>query len=326
MSKKDIFSVSVVDVKQDDQIFNPHLSTINTNAFNQLSRLKPSVYDLNPITGAAIFRHKNTVVRILDFKNLPTKTISHTSNYLLQALIMEFNSTGRASKIITLHIKKYMGLRGLTDKKAVIEQINKDLDLLHRYIITHQNKKVKSKKKCDQNFFDISLCQGKGIEGQYILFHLSDFFYEYLTDAYIMFVHPDAFKLDPKTSSFPLLFCIYSHFNMNYGKKNAHIISVRTLLEACSKIPIKEKAYPQLSQRIIEPFERDMEALNFCIKWEYCNSLGAILTDDQYSNWNYDTWIELNIKFKIIDHPLKDAVRQKQTKKAKKSPPKSLTS
>ncbi len=318
MSKKEIlFTIPVADHKQNEGIFNPYLSTINTNALNQLARLKPSVYDVNPITGVAIFKHKNTLVRILDFKNLPIKTISHTAIYLLQALIMEFNSIGRTSKIITLHIKKYMQLRGLTDKKAVIEQINKDLDLLHRYIITYQNNKVKSKKKCDQNFFDINLCQGKGINGQYILFHLSDFFYEYFNDAYIMSVHPDAFKLDPKTSSFPLVFCIYSHFNMNYGKKNAHIISVKTLLEACSKIPTKEKAYPQLSQRIIEPFERDMEALKFCIKWEYCNPLGAILTDGQCSNWNYDTWIEFNIKFEIIDHPLKDALRQKQTKKGK---------
>jgi hypothetical protein len=325
MSKKDILSLPVTDSKQSEQIFNPYLSTINTNPLNLLSRLKPSVYEVNPITGIATFRHKSIILYIHDFKNLPTKALSHTAIYLLQALIMEFNATGRTSKIIKFHIKKYMELRGLSDKKAAIEQIKKDLDLLHRYIITYQNKKIKSKKKCDQNFFDINLCQGKGINGQYILFHLSDFFYEYLTDAYIMFVHPDAFKLDPKTSSFPLVFCIYAHFNMNYGKKNAHIISVRTLLEACPKIPTKERAYPQLLQRIIEPFERDMEALKFCIKWEYCNPLGVILTDDQCNNWNYDTWIEFSIKFEIVGHPLKDAVRPKRTNKAKKASSKSLT-
>lgn len=328
MTKNDTFPLPIVDTKQDEQIFNPYFNTINADPTNQLTytSIKSSDLNIDPITGTATLKRKNIILRILNAENLLKKTLSKTANYLLHALIMKFNATGKKSDIILLPIQEYITLRDLHNRDAAIEQINKDLEQLHSYVISHTNIKNKSKKKCDQNFYDISLCQGKGIlEGPrkkklFIRFHLSKYFYDYLNDAYIMPLHPDTFKLDPKTSSFNLSLCLHAHFNMNYNKKNANMISVETLLEVCDKIPTKEKAYPKLSQRIIEPFERDMDALEF-LKWEFCNRNGEKLTEEQLNNFRYDIFINCNVEFELIDHPKKGDKRKKRNKNTKKSYP-----
>jgi hypothetical protein len=328
MSKNSILPLPIVDTEQDEQIFNPYFNTINADPTNQLTytSIKSSDLNIDPITGTATLKRKNIILRILNAENLLKKTISKTANYLLHALIMKFNATGKKSDIILLPIQEYCQLRNLTDRDAAIEQITKDLEQLHSYVVSSENEKNKSRKKCDQDFYDMSLCQGKGIitgprkKKKDIKFHLSKYFHDYLNDAYIMPLHPDTFKLNPKTSSFNLSIFLHAHFNMNYDKTNANIVSVKTLLEVCSTIPTRKIAHPKLSQRIIEPFERDMDALKF-LKWEFCNRNGEELTEEQRNNFCYDIFINCNVKFELIDHPKKGAKRKKRNKNTKKSYP-----
>ena len=57
---------------------------------------------------------------------------------------------------------------------------------------------------------------------------------------------------------------------MNIGKNNEDIISVKALLSDAPYIPSYEKVMKtgrQLNQRIIEPFERDMDALSETLCW-----------------------------------------------------------
>lgn len=65
-------------------------------------------------------------------------------------------------------------------------------------------------------------------------------------------------------------------------KKNDGIIAVKTLLTATPNLPSYEKVMEtdrHVKQRIIEPFERDMNALSEVVSWEYCHSNGIPLRE-----------------------------------------------
>ena len=49
----------------------------------------------------------------------------------------------------------------------------------------------------------------------------------------------------------------------------------------------------QLDQRIIKPFERDMDALQSTLSWHYCHSLNEPLTEEELAVMDYETFKEL---------------------------------
>ena len=58
-----------------------------------------------------------------------------------------------------------------------------------------------------------------------------------------------------------------------------------------------------ISRRIIEPFERDMDALEDTLTWTYCHSNNTPLTDEELSSMSYDTFISLLIKIDWKQYP-----------------------
>ena len=114
---------------------------------------------------------------------------------------------------------------------------------------------------------------------------------------------------------------------MNVGKKNEDIIAVKTLLAAAPNLPSYEEVMNTdraLSRRIIEPFERDMDALEDTLTWTYCRSNNTPLTDEELSSMSYDTFINLLIKIDWKQYPdqtarlERKAQRIEQEKKGKK--------
>ena len=123
-------------------------------------------------------------------------------------------------------------------------------------------------------------------------------------------------------SSYYFLTRLSEHVNMNCFKSNRDIISVQTLLNATPEIPTYDEVERgrHYRQQIIEPFERDMNALEKigAIKWEYCHSNGLPLTDDELE-MSYDIFIKLLIKFELIGYPEREL---KQLPKPKNRPKK----
>ncbi len=70
-----------------------------------------------------------------------------------------------------------------------------------------------------------------------------------------------------------------------------------------------QKGKEHTTQQIIQPFERDLIALQdkYCIlkSWRYCNSGGDHITDAQVEKYDYDTWIEWLVEFELDDYPLR---------------------
>ncbi len=76
---------------------------------------------------------------------------------------------------------------------------------------------------------------------------------------------------------------------MNMGKTNENMISVETLLAAAPGLPRYEDIAHRgkIGRDLIEPFEKDMTALDEVLAWEYCHSNGKPLSDEELSSFDY---------------------------------------
>ena len=108
-------------------------------------------------------------------------------------------------------------------------------------------------------------------------------------------VQPQLWQLNPKKHphSYFLLRKIMEHKNMNIGKPNEDLISTKALLSVCGTIPSYDEMRTgarQVTKRIIDPFERDMNALADTLTWEYCHKSGSPLTDKELETFDYQTF------------------------------------
>ncbi len=88
---------------------------------------------------------------------------------------------------------------------------------------------------------------------------------------------------------------ITNHKQMNLGKTNENIISVKTLIEN-SDLPQENERIKAINQKIVEPFERDMDALEKDFSWEYVDKDNNILEKEKRPHTNYNEWLSRNIK------------------------------
>jgi len=276
-------------------------------ATNALTKIKPSTKKRNtiidPITGTATITQGNLSITIPDFTKL---TGFKTSTYqLLDALTVALTETGAKSPVVALSLEEYMKKRGLKDKKEARKQVTDDLETLFDAKITFKEKRKKGQ---EQDFHDIRIIDSKGIRKGIITVTFGTVFYNILLGYPIMPYPAQLWALNSKRNpnSFYLLRKIAEHKNMNVGKKNEDIIAVKTLLAVAPNLPSYEevmKADRHLDQRIIQPFERDMDALEDTLTWTYCHSNNTPLTDEELSSMSYDTFISLFIKIDWKQYP-----------------------
>ena len=111
---------------------------------------------------------------------------------------------------------------------------------------------------------------------------------------------------------------------------NENIISVATLLNSTRSIPTKEMVEDlnrNTVARIIEPFERDMNALQEIFDWHYCHphSGGKELTDEELENLDFDTFSKLMIKIDWKDYPDQTERLERQAKRIEENKEKQRT-
>lgn len=299
-----------------------YLNTINTVVSNRLNEVQVTKSDIDLITGNATNSNGETILRISEFVSLSISKINPTARMLLSTLILKCTNDGLKSSTVKLRLDAYMELRGLKSKKDSREQVKKDLELLYKFNLSHQDRRTNFKKnKWNQNFSDARLCDEKGIINGVIYLNFGKTFFEHLVKGFPMPINISLFKANPKTHAYSLGFRFTTHHNMNYHKKNADIIAVKTLLQACPDLPKKEEAFPDLSKRIITPFEKSLDNLvadNILFCWDYCNSLGTPLTDTQLNKFSYDIFISLFIRFQITEYPVRLAPSKKNRRKQQK--------
>lgn len=275
-------------------------------ATNTLTKIKPSTKRntiIDTITGTATITQGNLSITIPDFTKL--KGFRTSTYQLLDALTVALTETGAKSPAVALSLEEYMKKRGLKDKKEARKQVTDDLETLFNATISFKEKRKKGQ---EQDFHDIRIIDSKGIRKGIINVTFGTAFYNILLGYPIMPYPAQLWELNSKRNpnSFYLLRKIAEHKNMNVGKKNEDIIAVKTLLAVAPYLPSYEEVMNTdraISRRIIEPFERDMDALEDTLTWTYCHSNNTPLTDEELSSMSYDTFISLLIKIDWKQYP-----------------------
>lgn len=275
-------------------------------ATNALTKVKSNTKKntvVDPITGTATITQGTLTITIPNFTEL---TGFKTSTYqLLDALTVALTESGAKSPTVTLALDGYMAKRGLKDKKEARKQAKADLETLFNASISF---KEKGRKGQEQDFLDMRLIESKGISRGIITVSFGTTFYNMLCGYPVMPYPAQLWTLNgmKNPNSYYLLRKISEHKNMNVGKKNEDTISVKTLLSVAPNIPSYEEVMEtdkHITQRIIDPFERDMNALEDTITWAYCHSNNNPLTDEELATLNYDTFLNLLVNVDWKQYP-----------------------
>lgn len=291
--------------------FTPMLNGTATNALTHIStRSNPPTVDA--ITGNAIIEQGTLKVFIDKYSEL-TGGLRTSTHKLLDActiaLTRQNNYRGKDEKLnplVTIPLEHFMKLCGIpltkTSKDRARRKVKEDLETLYR--VSLEWSETSGKKTRD--FAKMRVCDKIALLNGNIVFSFSLDMAHYLTNAYIMQYPIDLLKVDernPNTYHIGKKLLLHNSIDNNQRKGTAHILSVKCLLEACPDIPTYEQVLAtgrQLDQRIKTPFEKAINSLSAFIRWEYCNSKGVPLTEEQLQATDYETFINLFIKFEVI--------------------------
>lgn len=205
----------------------------------------------------------------------------------------------------------YMELRGLKDEKEARKQIKSDMELLKAIKFDY-----KGTGKSRGDWLSLSLYGGRaGIYKGIIEFMFSRDFYASIPENQFMFIPKEYFstkdKYNPHTAYF--IRRIAEHKRMNLGKANENIIGVDTLISSSPTFPKYEDVYYQFTQKILEPFERDMDAIG-SIKWHYAEG-----QPDNYNDFTISsvviTWVDYPEVKKLLENKKGRGKEKKQPKK-----------
>ncbi len=295
-----------------------------TNALTKIKAIEGKTAKLDPITGTATIKKGNFTLTIPDYATLSGLK---TSTYqLLDAITIALTESGAKSPTVVIPLKAYMDRRGLKDRKEAKNQVKADLEVLRKSSITGEEKRGKN--TTSYSFVNIA-DSGEVKRNGDIVFTFGTTFFNMLLGYPVMPYPAQLQSINNRRNpnSYYLLRKIAEHKNMNIGKKNEDIISVKTLLSVAPNLPSYDEVKATdraFTRKIIEPFERDMDALADTLTWIYCHSNNTPLTDEELQNMSYDIFKGLLVKIDWRQYPdqtarlERKAERQEQAKKGKK--------
>lgn len=290
------------------------LSTYQGTPTNLLGTFtgRGALLEINLNDQATLTRDKLTV--FIDRYSELTSGLKNSTVKLLQACIMRLsainsfrNETAETiKKEITFHINDYIELRELKDRKEARRQITADLLTLYNTSLGWVEKSGKNVRAFDMT----RICSRASLERNgTIHFHFTEEMALYLVNAYEMKLPRLYWKLNDKRNpnSSPLLWKLSLQKKMNAGKAAEDIHSVRTLLDNAPAIPPYDDLprKNEVQRTIIEPLERDLNALTEVLHWEYCNNGGEPLSEEQLSGFDYSVFIDCYVKVRWKNYPAK---------------------
>lgn len=280
----------------------------NTLIFNG-EKVKLAFFESDKYGGAAMtvpMQKVNAMFQEALCKRLPTN-LKQLSRITLEELDKYSN--------ITITLDDYMGLTGVKDKKEARAVIKDACDRLYHvsYIVETEGKTYKGR------LFSAQVVSSYG--GKFEMKFTPDYL-RYCATIRPADFHRGLYRIRGKYNpySWGLGHKLWSYYIINRGKARANRLSVKSLTEAVPDLPTYEEVISEgkhISQRIIEPFERDMDELKrvgFLLSWEYCNGRGTPLTNEQLENMDYSVWIKLYISF-TLNLPSQDSYIENHKKK-----------
>ncbi|EWM54974.1 RepB family plasmid replication initiator protein [Ruminococcus flavefaciens] len=274
-----------------------------SSAMNKLSTLKVTKKTVEDTEDGTICIEKDNLK--LSFAHISDlgSGLKTTTHRLADALMIKFTEMGSKEQSVSLSLDEYMRMCELKNTTEMRKQVNSDLKTLLNMRVSFQ----KSSNR-EQSMQDIKLCSDVKIKNNIIFFTFSPEFFIIMKTMPVMHYPEKLFRINLKKNpnSYYFLKKIAEHKKMNYFKKNADTLSVKTLLSCTPELPSYEEVVNSdraVGRRIIEPFERDMNELSDILRWEYCHSNGTRLTDEELENFNYHIFYGLLVKIKWYSYP-----------------------
>lgn len=226
---------------------------------------------------------------------------------------------------VSLNVNEYMNLCGIKDRTTARKQLNEAVNTIYNLSLDWSEKRYgtpegKKKKTLEEKKYSIRILDSKSetisenpVKNGAVEVIFTYEIAEYLArrSSFIMWYSEDILKINSKLNphSYYMMRLFLEHNNRNIAGKNANRVSVKTLIDACPDLPlyddVMQKYQGHITQKIIDPIERDLDALvkkyKILKNWQYCNSNGAPLTKGQLYQYDYDTWIKWLIEFEFPD-------------------------
>ena len=209
--------------------------------------------------------------------NITPSTLQLLLYILVKASALNLSQEDRT---IAISLNQYLELRNNDNPVSARRKINEDLNKLLRLHIRFEDKNYKDAKSKIQ-FFDMNIFSSitKFKNGE-IQVALTPEFIKYYNALPKMYLPTKIFEIDTRynPNAFYILWELAYLHNINRNNKDrASVVRIKTLLNYCPKIPnyndIKESG--QIYQRIIQPFERDMQVISTIIYWYYIDLFGT---------------------------------------------------
>lgn len=282
------------------------LTKMLPNSLNELNNVVK-----NPVTGSYEITRDGLTWTLPSFLIEPKNGIKTATHKVFDFVRIQFTNNGNEKRIV-FAIEDYMAWRNIKDRTQAAKEIDDAAKAFMRAEISYESTKPA------RDYTGLHVVQDADTKKkQYIEITLGDKFAELLKSYPQMWYCNAAGATNDKRNkhSYYFLTRIQEHYRMNEKHPNANIISVKTLLKSAPEAPsyrvIAEKRDGALGRKLIDPFEKDMNALEEAgaIKWEYCMSGGAPLATGK-EHLAYKTWINLFIKFELINYPRTEELRK----------------
>lgn len=304
--------------------FSPMLQGTATNTLAKTS-LRKNPPQVDAVTGLATISEKNGFTVFIEGYNQLEGGLRVSTHKLLDLCTLnltqqnDYRGNGAPHTLVSIALDDYMDALGIPHTKASKDKarrrVKEDLETLFSTSL-EWSEPVRGELR---DFSKTRICTTVGIQRGRIVIDFTPAFTQYLTHSYIMQYPRAILQISEKfTSSYHLGRKLLLHHSMqnNQRKGTSGIISVRSLLENAPELPSFEqvrgsdRAY---ARRIIEPFERDMNAMDSFLHWEYCQAKGAPLTQEQRQNFTYDIFIACYIQFTVDNFPNPQGGKSRQS-------------
>ena len=279
---------------------------------------------IDPVTGTATFSDKSGVFSMEITEYIKMAGLRTSTYQLLYAFNNLLTLSNGNNPTVKLSLSEYMKMRNIRDRKEARAQVKSDLEALRGMSFTWSEKRDGKM----QNFSFVNLADSGSISrnGE-ISFTFGKTFCEILRGYPIMPYPSLLWRLDTRRyqNSYYLLLKISEHKNMNRYKANADVIAVKTLLEVCPFIPSYEEVQSSdrmFRRRIIDVFERNMDALEDDLTWHYTHKNGVLITDEELAKMTYSDWVQYMVKVNWKNYPEPPAQEQLQKPAKKRGRPK----
>ena len=293
-----------------NSLFAPMLNGAATNTFTNISPHadKPNIN----LLGDAVIKKGDMTVFIDKYNELPSalRISAHKLLDFCTVKLTEQNSLKAASPNTTVkfRLKEYAQMCGIPDTKPSMDKFRRkvkaDLDALFRVSMEW---KEPSRRECKEarSFTKTRICTSIGMRNGIVNMTFSPELANYLIQSYIMLYPLGVLKIDERNPSAYHIgkkLLLHSSNGNNQKSGTANTISVKSLLAVCPDIPSYEEVLNSSNrsfrERIVKPFEKALNTLNFLTGWEYYRKTDRVEKSDALKMAFYD-FERLNIRFAV---------------------------